>query len=911
MSFDFLGEDVKEVVRERGFEVATEPQEKAIPKVVSGDNLLLISPTGSGKTEAIALPVLSRLEGGEGIQALYITPLRALNRDIVGRLEWWGEKLGIDVEVRHGDTTSYRRRQQALDPPDLLVTTPETLQAILPGSRMRENLGNVNHVIVDEIHDLADSKRGIQLALALERLEEAAGGFQRLGLSATVGNPRDIMNLLVGVDRDCSLVLVEGGEPSDFLIESPTYQDRAREVRRKTMLSSEMSSHLVRINELIDNHVSTLIFVNTRQMAETLSSRMNLLDREVGVHHGSLSKDRRVEVENKFKEGELDALICTSSMELGIDVGHVDLVIQYNSPRQVFRLLQRVGRSGHSIEKDSKGVVISGDPDDIAESGVIVRDAIEGEMENIVPRENCYDVLANQLCGLTLETDDLTIDKALEVFSRAYPYRDLTHEDVVDVLGLLEQGRVISRDEDRIVRRGSTWKYYYSNLSMIPDEKTYEVRDIASSRPLGKLDESFVASFAKPGEVFITQGKMWRILNMEDDVIKVEEINDPQGTVPSWVGEEIPVPFNVAQSVGRIRRKLIDGDVDFNHYLIGGEAGEKLMEVVSRQTEAGYPVPTDNKVVVELGKQEAIINICGGHRVNKTLGQALTSLLASRLGSSVGLDVDPYRIKLKLPKKRSSVVKEVFPVNPDHLKPILSMSLKNTSQFKWELMKVAKKFGVVRKDADYTNYDTEKLMDIYSDTPLYREAMKEILNHKLDIEKTRELLCQFGEEVDVRWCQGFSPIGSLGLESGVDIISPEETSESIIRTIEERIENDRVLLFCINCEDWKSKKKVRHVRDDPVCPICNSKFIAALKPWEEEKIKKYRKEVEDRDVENLVKSANIVLSHGRDGVIALAGRGVGPTAASRILRDLPEGDDLYRKIYEEERKYARTHMFWD
>ncbi|WGI16924.1 DEAD/DEAH box helicase [Methanonatronarchaeum sp. AMET-Sl] len=917
MPFDVLGEDVLEVVRERGFEVATEPQRRAIPKVVEGGNLLLISPTGSGKTEAISLPVLSSIDGGDGIQALYITPLRALNRDIVGRLKWWGDKLGLDVEVRHGDTSSYRRRQQALDPPDLLVTTPETLQAILPGSRMREHLGYVRHVIVDEIHDLADSKRGIQLSLALERLEAIAGGFQRLGLSATVGNPRDIMNLLVGVERDCELVWIESSEPFGFEIESPVPGEEAERVKRKTMLSLEMSGHLHRIIELIDSHVSTLIFVNTREMAETLSSRMNLMGREVGVHHGSLSKERRIEVEDRFKSGELDGLICTSSMELGIDVGHVDLVIQYNSPRQVFRLLQRVGRSGHSIEKDSKGVVLSGNPDDIMESGVIVRKALGTDLEDIVPREECYDVLANQLCGLSLEIDDLTIDRALKIFKKAYPYRNLTKNCLKEVLNQLSQARILSHKEDQVRRRGSTWKYYYTNLSMIPDERTYEVKDVASGRPLARLDESFVASFAKPGEVFITEGKMWRILSMEDDSITVEEINDPQGTVPNWVGEEIPVPYMVAQSVGRTRKEVMDdvldkAKVDYSGLCLNDDAIDKLRDIIEKQTDLGYPVPTDKKIVVELGRQEIIMNCCFGHRVNKTLGQAITSLLASRIGSSVGLDVDPYRIKLKMPgKKRTSIIKDIFPIDPEHLKPILSMSLKNTSQFKWELMKVAKKFGVVRKDADYTSYDTEKLMEIYRDSPMYREAMKEILNYKLDINQTTKVLESVGTGITVEWVEGFSPIGRLGKESGIDLISPEETDESIIRTIEERIKNDRTLLFCIHCEDWQTTKKVRHVRGDPQCPLCNSKYIAALKPWEEEKIKKYKEGVDDKDVKNLIKSANIVLSHGKDGVTVLAGRGIGPTTASRILRDLPDGDDLYRKIYNEERKYARTHMFWD
>ncbi|MCK5341824.1 MAG: DEAD/DEAH box helicase, partial [Candidatus Heimdallarchaeota archaeon] len=339
----------------------TEPQEKAIPTILKGNNVLLIAPTGHGKTEAALLPVfhqflhhqqdISSKHKNTGFSILYITPLRALNRDMLRRTFSWGKQLGISISVRHGDTSKSERARQSRQPPDMLITTPETFQILFVGSRLRQYLHNVRWVIVDEIHELAHDERGAQLAVGLERLEEithAAGhGFQRIGLSATVGASKEVSRFLGGLSnqsfRDVDVVEINALKDTQIQVELPKVTQEDHEMGIKLTMEPMSFASLKRSEEFISSHVSTLLFINTRDGAEILASRFHLWkpDFPVGVHHGSLSKHARIEAEDQFKDAILKSLICTSSLELGIDVGDTDFIIQYNSPREVTRIVQR------------------------------------------------------------------------------------------------------------------------------------------------------------------------------------------------------------------------------------------------------------------------------------------------------------------------------------------------------------------------------------------------------------------------------------------------------------------------------------------------------------------------------------------------------------------------------------------
>ncbi|RLJ02600.1 MAG: helicase, partial [Candidatus Aenigmatarchaeota archaeon] len=560
MPFKTLTKEIQNLIADRGWSEPTLVQEKAIPRIMDGENLLIIAPTGIGKTESAMLPIFSMVhERNEPpISILYITPLKALNRDMFDRLIWWAEKLNLEVGVRHGDTTDYERRKQVEFPPHLLITTPETLQAILTGTKMREHLKNVKHVVVDEVHELVESKRGTQLSIALERLKEISGDFQIIGLSATVGSPEEVARFLGG-GRSIGIVKAMTAKDMEILVDSPSPTSEDRLLSERIFLGEDATARLRRIHELVETHRGTLVFTNTREAAEVLSSRLRKIETNYkhDIHHGSLSKDVRVYAEKKFKEEELRALICTSSLELGIDIGSIDLVIQYMSPRQVSKLVQRIGRSGHRVGEKSKGIIIAADPDDILESVVIARKAMSNELEDIRFNKLSLDVLANQIIGLSLEYYDLDRKRIYNIITRSYLYSNLTEEKFDEVLNFLEDLKILYT-LPKVRRKRKSWNYYFENLSTIPDTFQYRVIDNIEKKDVGVLDEGFVAEHGTPGTTFVVKGSSWRILSVEDGKVYVEPVDDMESAIPAWEGELIPVPESVALEVSELRYRIYE-----------------------------------------------------------------------------------------------------------------------------------------------------------------------------------------------------------------------------------------------------------------------------------------------------------------------------------------------------------------
>ncbi|HLF24229.1 MAG TPA: DEAD/DEAH box helicase, partial [Burkholderiales bacterium] len=518
---------MRSLLADEGFAAPTLAQSMAIPPILAGRHVLLIAATGMGKTESAVLPVfhrhLARIRTGEigtgqiatdehgadekparGISIVYVTPLRALNRDLLGRLEAWGERLGIRVAVRHGDTTKAERARQSRDPPTMLITTPETVQILLTGRNLRRHLAAVRTVIVDEIHELAEDERGSQLAVALERLERVAGPYQRVGLSATVGDPGTVAEFLGGLGREVQIVRVPVAKRLQIRVESPSSTQADEELGQRIYARADATAHLRRALGLVDTHKATLLFVNTREVAEVLAARSRMIgvDPPLAVHHGSLSRDSRIWAEQEFKSGRARGLICTSSMELGIDIGAADLVVQYGSPRQVARLVQRAGRSGHRSDLVSNGVVIATDPDDIAEATVIARRAMAEELEIFALPLRPLDVLANQLVAMAVEgVRDLTT--AFDTIRRARPFKQLRREQFDAVATQLRELRLLFVDQSHYKQGAAGLRYFFENLSMIPDQVSYTVYNVASGGKVAQLDEDFVANFVEPGAVFI------------------------------------------------------------------------------------------------------------------------------------------------------------------------------------------------------------------------------------------------------------------------------------------------------------------------------------------------------------------------------------------------------------------------
>jgi ATP-dependent Lhr-like helicase len=962
-AFSLLTAEIQAVLGET-FAAPTEPQALSIPRILAGEDVLLIAPTGSGKTEAAVLPVLHRLIAHKkqeptrkGFLALYVTPLRALNRDMLLRLERWGEQLDLRIEVRHGDTSMYARRRQALEPPDVLITTPETIQAMIPGARLREHLKAVRHVIIDEVHELANSKRGVQLTIALERILELAGDFQRICLSATVGNPEEVAKYFAG-QRPMQVINTVSTKALEIDVLSPQRAQQDIRAAHSAGVEPDVLAHVRALREIVnaEGNESTLIFVNTRRAAEMLGSIMNRFEPGlIGVHHGSLSKEMRIEAEERLKSSAIKGLICTSSMELGIDIGTIDMVVQYASPREVIRLVQRVGRASHSFQTTSNGKIIALTPDDVAEAVIITERAKRGQIEDIRLKEGSLDVLANQICGMLLDAGMITLKKLLAVLTRAYPFRNLSSEALLRVIAQLEAEGLVKHEGEKLWRSKGTRTYYYENLSMIPDERKVEVYDIVSGKLICMLDERFALNFADPGALFVAKGDTWRIvdteLNEEEGVakLKVEPGAKREGEIPNWEGEEIPVPFVIAQDVGRLRARIAAAlakgasIADVNReleqeYKVPTGCFETLIAVLSKQLEQDYPVPTAQMLVIEIANdhQEVIFNTCWGHQVNETFGRLLITLLGARLGMDISMEIDPYRIKLKSGRalSREAVQQTLAAIEPQYVQVLLEKTLRNSFLFRWELMNVAKRFGALRKNYDRKRISADKLIALFSETPIYNETVREIFADKLDVERTTEVLKSIKSgEISVQFSShGVSPVGAAGYTSWRDMLATERDEQLIIEALRNRIMNDRVLLFCVNCKRWEARRHVKTViaqgESGLVCPVCSSRLIAALKPWEDEEIRLVKQAAarttgtrkEHERVKRVYRNANLVLSHGVRAVVALAARGVGPEIASRIIRRFnpalqatePEEEyTFYRHILEEERKYARTRRFWE
>ncbi|MCI4368975.1 MAG: DEAD/DEAH box helicase, partial [Thermoplasmata archaeon] len=481
-AIDRLDARLLAAVERRGITELTEIQNLAFPVLHGASDALLISPTGTGKTEAALLPLLSRQlkDPSPPVSILYITPLRALNRDLAERMVSLVAEVGLKGAVRHGDTSTAERNKQSRRPPDLLLTTPETLQLLLVGRRLREGLRNVRTVVVDELHELAPSDRGAQLALSLERLDEFTGHpVRRIGLSATVGNPEEVARFLSPKPREVEVRVAKQPRRISIRTDLPP-KDRppldpllVSELKADEVLLGALRS----VEEEIRSHRTTLVFVNTRPTAEGLAARLTKLapDLPTAVHHGSLSREVREEAEKAFRAGSLRGLVSTSSLELGIDVGVVDLVVQFGSPHQAGRLLQRVGRSGHRLDRTIQGVVLALDDEDLEEAAVLSRRAMAGEIEPTRWRTRNRLAVAQQVVAALRAEGELDAPTLLARLRQAAPAQSLTDTEWDALLDYLARLGSLSRDPGRIRPGRRTLSRFYETLSLIPDERTYRL----------------------------------------------------------------------------------------------------------------------------------------------------------------------------------------------------------------------------------------------------------------------------------------------------------------------------------------------------------------------------------------------------------------------------------------------------
>ena len=948
-----LVKPVRKLIGQKGFSGPTKPQEKTIPLILEGKNVLLISPTATGKTEAAFLPVLSTLLQGQqgipGIKVLYITPLRALNRDMLERLEWWCNNLDIKLAVRHGDTETKERLRQSRSPPDILITTPETLQAILSGWRMRQHLQKLRWVIIDEVHEMADSKRGSQLSLALERLRVMIGrDFQLIGLSATIGSPERVGQFLVGGNRKVEIVRVPVARMMHLKIIFPTPDDEDIRLSAQLYTHPEVAARLRIIRDYIDKHKSVLLFTNTRAVSEVLASRFKVwdIDFPVSIHHGSLAKPSRIAAEKGLKSGDLKGLVCTSSLELGIDVGSIDLVVQYMSPRQATRLIQRVGRSGHRIGRVAEGIIVALDSDDALEALAIAKKALREDLEPVQIPPKPYDVLAHQIAGLLLKNRRLGFNEIVELFNNAYPYKDLTVEDVEKVLRYMHQRfprLAWVSFEDKMVLKPrqakALFEYYFDNLSMIPEEKQFLVIDETSDSSVGVLDEAFMAEYGKPGTKFIIRGTPWMIQHVSEERVHVKPIDDPTGAIPSWIGEEIPVPYEVSQEVGAIRgfveeqlkKNVSPEDVAARlseEYPADKDVVLRALAETIEQVNAGHPVPTDKRIILEDWGEFVLIHANFGSLSNRALAQLLGQMLSEKIGYTAVVQHDPYRIFVQTmgtvnADQIVSLFIEMRELSAQSVSDSLTLATVKTGLFKRRMIHVARRFGALKKWADFGSVSLQKLAKSFEETPIHEEALKEVFTKDLDLEKLVFILGQMRRgEVTLQKIEtegNASPVARAGIERmsmKTDLIPPERMRAVLIESAKARLLNETASFLCTNCWSYMEMMKPKDLSDRPKCPKCGSSALGLLKVEEEKVLPMIEKrsqnltKKEEKLHNQALQTAQLIEKHGKVAAVALCARRIQPSDARMILEKEPKLNDKFYELALEAERKAMSKRFW-
>jgi len=891
-----------------GFTNLTEIQKKASPIILQKKDCLVIAPTGSGKTECSVIPIFSLLKKSKTIgkiKALYITPLRALNRDVFRRITKYAYENELSIEIRHGDTTQKDRKRIRDNPPDILITTPETLVILLTQIKMLDALSDLEWIVIDEVHELLASERGTQLSLSIERLElNSKYPLTKIGLSATVGNFEEAGKFVVGSKRKCEI------------IRDTSVRKYEIEIKYIDGTISDVAEKIIEYVMDLELDSPVLLFTNTRGESEFLASILKeKSSMNIELHHGSLSKEVREETEQNLREGKRGIVVCTSSLELGLDIGSIELVIHYGSPRQVSKLVQRIGRSRHNRNESAKGLIITNNSDDEFEARAIIERIKEGSIEEQKIHTGSLDVLAHHLVGLSMQVGEISVEDAFELVKKAYPFRNLSLEHLVDVLDLLDSNYLIFFDRTKMTfwKKGRAFKYYFENLSTIPDILKFKVFDSVGKKIIGSLDQRFVGDFGDSGNIFVLKGSQWRILNVDEKSfsVNVEPFRGGGVTVPYWEGESIPIDYKTAKKVGNFRSKVKSGSLELTNKTI-----EKLIF---------NEIPDEFNIVIESNRSQGslVIHSCFGTKINSTLSTLLSSMLSSILGSIVDTRSDGYRIVLS---SRSRISEKLFfeVLKDDYdLHSMVTASLTGTHNVNWRTWCVAKKFGIVGRGAVYERKSARFLYERYSKTALVHEALRELFHDKYDLKNTKNFLKQIqDDQIHVKWIEvdQFSKLAEPILDHTAKYYSsPVNLDKGILDLVKARLAKTKHRLICARCGKWERVVQTNEVKNILICHYCKGRQITATYYSDYELPKIIRKKYEGKKLssdekhkfDRAWKVSSLVENFGKIAITVMSGYGVGADTAARILRNMIDEEYLFKQIYEAERQYVVTRGFWD
>ncbi|PIN75016.1 ATP-dependent helicase [Candidatus Woesearchaeota archaeon CG10_big_fil_rev_8_21_14_0_10_37_12] len=762
------------------------PQLFGVYEIHCRNNILVSAPTGATKTLTGFLSVLNELvdnaEKGkleDKVYCIYISPLKALSNDIEKNLkeplkqieELAGKPLNIRVGVRTGDTTQSDKSKMLRKPPHILITTPESLAIMLSSIKFKDHLKSVDWCIVDEIHALAENKRGTHLSLSLERLQNLAQGMCRVGLSATVSPLEEIAKYLVGENRKCKIIDVQFLKNMDLKVMSPvadlietTHHDMHHEMYKL-------------IDKLVQEHKTTVIFTNTRAATERVVDHLkNKFPKNyignIGTHHGSMSKHARLDIENKLRSGELKCVVCSTSLELGIDIGYIDLVICLGSPKSVARFLQRAGRSGHKLHETVKARIIVLDRDDLVECAVLVKSAIEKKIDRVHIPRLALDVLAQQIIGMSLEQvwDESDLFKTIK---KSYCYTDLKRKDFNEILSYLAGEFVdledrhiyakIWREDGKLGKKGRMSRVIYmTNIGTIPDESFITAK--VGKETVGLLDENFVERL-KPGDVFVLGGETYMFKYTRGMVAQVTASVNRPPTVPRWMSESLPLSFDLANEIGRFRRLMTEQFVAkkkkveivkfINDFLyIDDKAATAVFNYFKEQYDYCGEIPSDKKIVIEYcndGRDQKIVfHSLFGRRVNDCLSRAIAFVLSRTEHKDVELGISDNGFYIT-GNRKLNIIKAMKMLQADKLSLVMNSAIEKSEVFKRRFRHCAtRSFMILRnymgrqKRVGRQQVSSMILMSalkqLNPDFSILKEAKRECLEDLMDIGNTKKVI---------------------------------------------------------------------------------------------------------------------------------------------------------------------------
>jgi len=770
---------------ERTFTEPTPAQALGWPAIATGEHTLIQAPTGSGKTLAAFLYGIDKLtpQPGRGIRLLYVSPLKALNYDIERNLRGplAGLRSELTVAVRTGDTPQKERQRMLRHPPDILITTPESLFLMLT-SQAREILGGVETLILDEVHAVAGTKRGAHLALSVERLERLVrsgdrvpGPVQRIGLSATQ-RPLEEIGRFVAGGREIQLVDAGRAKELDLEIVVPL-EDMT--VPEEGSFNSVWPSIYPEILKLVSEHRSTIVFVNNRRLAERLALRLNELANEgrdepveiARAHHGSVAREQRLEVEELLKKGEIPCLVATSSLELGIDMGAVDLVIQVESPKSVARGLQRIGRAGHELGAVSKGRIFPKFRADLLEAAVVAKQMRQGAIEETVIPRNPLDVLAQQIVAICAD-EEIDIGELHRLIRRAYPFAQLSRVQLENVLDMLA-GRYPS-DEFAELRPRIVWdrtggvvrgrqgarRLAVTNAGTIPDRGLFGVHLVDGGGRVGELDEEMVYE-ARAGQTFLLGASSWRIEEITRDRVLVSPAPGVPGAVPFWKGEGVGRPYELGEAVGAVTRGVLALsqakalETLRQEHALDERAANNLLGFLREQEAATGAVPSDRTVVVErfrdeIGDWRLCVLTPFGARVHAPWALAL----AARVRESLGLDANAIwsddGIAIHLPDADAPPPSDLVVIDPEEIEELVVNEVGDSALFGARFREnAARSLLIPRRRPDQRTplwqqrLKAQSLLQVarkYPAFPVMLETYRECLQDVFDLPSLKRLL---------------------------------------------------------------------------------------------------------------------------------------------------------------------------